>query len=295
MNIESIRVLTYKHPILRKFLYPAIVTRRFLLKIKHRYQEEVYKNLLDILVEDPIIKADEFQGIFTLDPRSDLFKRLLIKKEYETILVNLVLKYIDKNRDAIDIGANIGFYTVLFAKSIYYNRRVLSIEPTKNAFRRLTKNVKLNDVEGKVILFEGCVSNYLGKTEIKIIEGKEEYSTIGSLSHQSIKNERYILQEVKVKTVDELVENYCIDPGFIKIDVEGMEHFVLEGSKEVLKTKRPVILSELSDFLLKKNNSSAKEVINILKSYNYKIIDAENPEIPPHRKEFTNIIAIPES
>lgn len=294
MSIEKIKVLIYKYPILRKFLHPAIVARRFLLNKKRRCKEEVYENLLAILIEDPIIKVNEFQGIFTVNPSSDIFKILLINKEYEPSLVNIVLRYIDEDRDAIDIGANIGFYAVLFAKILNNNRRVLSIEPTKNAFQRLRKNIKLNDVEEKVILFEGCASNYSGKTKIKIIEGKEEYSTVGALIHPSIQNERYILQEVEVKTLDELVEKYSFDPGFIKIDVEGVEHFVFEGSKETLRTKRPVILSELSDFLLKQNGSSAIELIKLIKSYKYKVIDAENPEIPPHIKEFTNIIAIPE-
>lgn len=142
-------------------------------------------------------------------------------------------------------------------------------------------------------MFEGAVLNYIGTTKIKIVEGKEEYSTLGSLSHPSISKKRYILQEVKTKTIDELVDQYSLDPGFMKVDVEGMEHLVFDGSKDVLKTKRPVILSELSDYLLKKNGSSAIEVINFIRSYGYNIIDTQTPNIPPQMKEFTNILCVP--
>ena len=248
--------------------------------------------MCELLVEDPVIKVDEFEGIFTVDCRSDLFKRLLLHKAYEPSLVKFALKYLNKDRDVIDIGANIGFYTVLFAKNLN-SGKVLSIEPTKNAFQRLLKNIKLNQVEDKVILFEGAVLNYIGTTKIKIVEGKEEYSTLGSLSHPSISKKRYILQEVKTKTIDELVDQYSLDPGFMKVDVEGMEHLVFDGSKDVLKTKRPVILSELSDYLLKKNGSSAIEVINFIRSYGYNIIDTQTPNIPPQMKEFTNILCVP--
>jgi len=291
VTIQKIRLLTHKYPTFKKLLYPAIVIRRFFSK-RNSATRKIYEHLCELLVEDPVIKVDEFEGIFTVDSRSDLFKRLLLHKAYEPSLVKLALKYLNKDRDVIDIGANIGFYTVLFAKNLN-SGKVLSIEPTKNAFQRLLKNIKLNQVEDKVILFEGAVLNYIGTTKIKIVEGKEEYSTLGSLSHPSISKKRYILQEVKTKTIDELVDQYSLDPGFMKVDVEGMEHLVFDGSKDVLKTKRPVILSELSDYLLKKNGSSAIKVIDFLKSLDYIIVDAETPEIDPQVKEFTNILCIP--
>ncbi|MCL0061811.1 hypothetical protein M1N62_02480 [Thermodesulfovibrionales bacterium] len=90
--------------------------RRFFLQKKFSYKEEVYEHLCKQLAEDPVIKVPEFQGIFVVDCRSDLFKMLLMNKQYEPSLVKLVLKYLDDERDVIDVGANIGFYTILFAK-----------------------------------------------------------------------------------------------------------------------------------------------------------------------------------
>ncbi len=280
MNIEKIKLLTYKYPALKKMLYPIMSIRRFLLKRRYAYQEKVYQYLCELLIEDPVIKVSEFQGSFVVDCKSDIFKRILIHKVYEPLLVNHALKNLDKDKDVIDVGANIGFYTVLFAKNLN-RRKVLSIEPTKNALQRLYKNIQLNNIIDKVIVFEGAVSDYVGRGQIKTLNGKEEYSTVGQWKHPSIENEKFATYEIEVFTIDDLVNKYSLEPGFMKIDVEGMEHLVLRGSKKTLENKRPVILSELSDYLLKQNGSSSLEVINFLKSLDYIVIDAETPEIKP--------------
>lgn len=245
-----------------------------------------------MLVEDPVIRVNEFQGIFALDCRSDLFKRILITKQYEPQLVKYCLQYLTKNRDALDIGANIGFYTILFAKNLD-DRKVLAIEPTKNALRFLYRNIQLNNVGNNVIVFEGAASNYNGMSEIKTIEGREEYSTLGEWKHPAILNDKYSLEKIKVETVDNLVKMYSLDPGFIKVDCEGMEHLVFYGSKTVLEINRPVILSELSNPLLKANGSSSIEVINFIRSYEYDVIDAITPTCQPGIVDFTNILCIP--
>lgn len=292
MNLGKIKNLTYKYKFFKKLLYPAIAARHFFLHIKLSCQEEIYQNICEILVEDPVIKVNEFQGIFVLDCRSDLFKRLLITKQYEPELVKYCLQYLNKKRDVIDIGANIGFYTVLFAKNLD-GKKVLAVEPTMNALRRLYKNIKLNYIENNVIVFEGAASNNSGIAEIKTIDGKEEYSTLAEWKHPSISKEKYILQKVKVETIDELVKRYSLDPGLMKIDVEGMEHLVFYGSKMVLETNRPVILSELSNPLVKGNGSSSIELINFIRSYEYDVIDTITPNIPPGINDFTNILCIP--
>ena len=292
LNVQKIRLMTYKYPIIGKLLYPLILFRRLILQKKYSQQDIIYKNLCELLVEDPIIKVDEFQGVFVINSRSVLFKRLLINKEYEPLLVNLVLKHLNINLDAIDVGANIGFYTVLFAKKLN-SGRVLSIEPTKNALNRLYKNIKLNNVMDRVIVFEGAVSDCVSSCQIKTMNGKEEYSTLGKWCHPCIEKENFITYKIEVSTIDNLVKEFSLEPGFIKIDVEGVEHLVLKGAKSTLMEKRPVILSELSNPLLKQNSSSSLDVINFLKSLDYVVLNAEDSEIKPEFIEFTNILAIP--
>jgi FkbM family methyltransferase len=256
------------------------------------WQKDVMHSLYDLLIDDPVIKVKEFDGIFAIDVRSDLFFRIVIQKSYEPKLVNYCIKYLDKNRDVIDVGANIGFYTILFAKNLN-NKKVLSIEPTKNAAQRLSHNVELNDVTKNVVIFEGVASNMNGTMEIKTIVGKEEYSSLGVMKHPSIIKDKYITQKVMSMTIDNLVKQNFLDPGFIKVDAEGVEHLVFEGAQNVLKEKRPIILSELSDFLLKENGSSSKEIINLIKNCKYDIFDPIDPSIQAGSKNAEDILCFP--
>lgn len=292
-SIEKLRKFLFKHRFLRIPLYPAIGLYKILRSLKIMYMENVYKNLCDILYEYPIIRLDKFNGIFQINPQSDIFKRILFYKEFEYSYVDICLQHINPCKDIIDIGANIGFYTVLFAKLISPDRKVLSIEPVKSVRELLYKNIKINYIEPKVIVYPGAVSFFSGKAKIKTIVGKEEYSTLGDLCHPATVGKDYKFEEVEVSALDDLIEKFNLNPGFVKIDVEGMEHYVLQGARKMLESYRPVILSELSNPLLKKNGSSSSEVVRMLRSYDYDVIDANVFDRSPEKRDFTEILCIP--
>lgn len=293
MNVKRLRELSIKYPVLNAILFPAIILRRAILQKIEAYQNEIFENLCDIVINDPIIKANMFEGIFLVDKRSALFRHMIRQKTYEPILVEQCNYYLDAERDIIDIGANIGFFTVLFAKKNINGRKVLAVEPSKNAIKRLYKNIELNNVQNNVIVFEGVASNQSGMLELKTIDGQEEFSTLGEMVHPSISEREFIRESVRSSTIDALVEKFSLDPGFIKIDVEGVENLVLEGAQTTLASKRPVILSELSDFLLKKNGSSAYEVIHMLEKQGYLVIDPISPTRRAGSKKFGDILCIP--
>jgi FkbM family methyltransferase len=260
-------------------------------KIKH--QNKIISNLISLLTEDPVLKVEEFNGEFRFDVRSHLFKRLVVDQYYEPQLVKLCGSYVNPQRDVIDVGANIGLFTVMLAKKISESRRVLAIEPTDNASFRLFSNIETNGVKEKVEVFKGVASNTSGLLEIKMVVGKEEYSSIGNVLHPVVDTEKYVVENVDSKTIDDLVSVYSIDPGFMKIDVEGCEHLVLSGAQSTLRDKRPIVVSELSDFLLNQNNSSAEEVMQLIKVNDYDIFDPLDPSSKPGSKEFGDIICFP--
>src|SRR3546814_11734989 len=96
-----------------------------------------------------------------MSPKSHLFRRLFINGEYEPELAKLFLKYLDPSRDVIDIGANIGFFSVLAGRRLSTGR-VLSVEPTDAAFARLSMNVQLTGVSDRAIFPQGLISDTQG-------------------------------------------------------------------------------------------------------------------------------------
>lgn len=249
----------------------------FLHKIKYAKllkKEEDYKDLQsNILSGNLIVKVDNIPGTYKVDIRSHITMRILLTKQYEPEIVNLILENLTQNADVINIGANIGLFTNLAAMNINANNKVLAIEPTENAHNLLLKNIKRNNNEKKVITFKGIITDKKGTFSINTIVGKEEYSSIGNLVHDSIIGENYKTEEIEGITLDELVTNHQMKPKLLIIDVEGAEFKVLQGSVETLKKFSPIIISELDDDLLKVQNTTSKEVISFLNSLDYDVND----------------------
>jgi FkbM family methyltransferase len=242
-------------------------------------------------VGDIVLSVSEFDGKFTLSPSSDLFRRILRNGSYEPELASLFRKHVNPSKDIIDVGANIGFFTVLGAKLTA--GRVLAVEPTKAAAQRLQHNIELNSVAERVILFKGVVSNSSGEETINVINGREEYSSIGNLIHPSAAGAVYEQERVTSMSVDDLVEQFNLQPGLIKIDVEGAEGKVYSGANHTLATYRPIIISELSEALLRPMGSSAVEIVRNIERLGYLVIDPLNPKQSPGTKAFGDILAIP--
>ena len=143
--------------------------------------------------------------------------------------------------------------------------------------RRLDTNIAINDVSERVIVVRGVVSNSAGEVTIHTIPGREEYSSLGDMSHPAIADAQISKLSVQSSTVDLLVETHGLNPGFIKIDVEGCEHLVLAGALRTLASFRPVVLSELSDSLLRKNGSSGASVVDTFIRAGYAVFDPLDP------------------
>lgn len=277
--IDSLRSATKRSAALRIALAPATAIRRAFLRHKRSIKQQCYENLRDMLTEDPIMRVGDFQGAFAMDVRSDVFKRLLFTGRYETDLMQLCSKLVDPHRDAIDVGANLGFFSVLLAKAVApHGGRVLSVEPTKNALRRLKANLQRNGVDGVATIFEGVASNQQGVVELTVIVGKEEYSCISGEKHERMMGDEgteYVVEKQSVPSapLDQLVAERELNPGIIKVDVEGAELLVFQGAKKTLETHRPIVLSELSERMLAKTGATTAEVVAIFKQLDYDVLD----------------------
>lgn len=290
--LSRVKEIVHSVAVINSMVAPIRKLRWKLISRHMKSQEFIFRNLATYLVEDPIIRVEEFNGIFAVDVRSALFTRQIRDGEYEPKLTAACLKYLEPDRDVLDIGANIGFYSVFFAKKLKTGR-VLSVEPTGKALGRLKKNLLLNEVSGRVKIFEGVVSDRSGTVEIKTIAGKEEYSSIGEMAHPSIASTKWQTENVASITMADLVEREHLDPGFIKVDTEGVEHLVFRGAKSVLHRFRPIIVSELSDYLLNRNGTSSQEVIRLIQECDYDIYDPIDPKCKPGMKDFGDIICFP--
>jgi FkbM family methyltransferase len=152
----------------------------------------------------------------------------------------------------VDVGANVGYYTLMASKLVGPLGRVHAIEPVPSTACLLKVNVRLNGC-GNVIVHE--VAAWSSKGEVTLSIPKSFYGCA------SIVREGEERLSVKAVTLDEMLHGVnSVD--LIKIDVEGAEHEVLLGAKNLVSKVKCMVI-ELS--------RNAKEVLGLLKQYGFRV------------------------
>jgi FkbM family methyltransferase len=291
MRLDSIRSLSRRYPLLKALLYPLLLPRRLLLEKAPVSRMGLERRIIELFAEPPCLSVPEFEGVFRIGMRSHLLTRLFLDGSYEPLLAQLCKRLIDPARDVIDVGANVGFYSVMAAK--HTTRRVLAIEPTPNALKLLRENIDRNGVGARVVVFEGAASNVAGKLTINTPVGKEEYSSLVSVVHSGAQSEPMAQIQVETSTLDQLIHLYDLDPGLVKIDVEGAEHLVFKGAKNVLEKNRPIIFTEFSPQAMRENAADPQAMLDMLKSFNYRVVDPLLPTGPIRMRVYDALICVP--
>ena len=163
----------------------------------------------------------------------------------------------------VDVGANVGQYTVLLAGLVGPSGRVLAFEPeptTHAMLRSVVRGLGLTSVE----TFQLALGDAAGEARLVRVHDRDGIPNIG-LTHVAAAGER---SDVSVAVVP--LDALCADPygvdacTFVKIDVEGSELAVLRGGATFLATRRPLVLVELDEDMAARYGSSPDEAIELL-------------------------------
>ncbi len=151
--------------------------------------------------------------------------------------MGFVLHFLRPDDVFVDVGANIGSYTLLASSHI--GAKTISIEPVPVTFNYLSNNIKLNNIEDKVVMQNIGLADVV--SELKFTSILDAVNHV--IPENSILDEKYIT--VKVDTLDNVTEDF--NPICIKIDVEGYETLVIKGAeKTLLKESLKAIIIELN-------------------------------------------------
>ena len=228
-------------PILKR-LYPSVIRRYLML---------VGKNKINIKINNLI---------FEIDIRESIERKTYFIREYEKKRMDQLHIFSKKinSEILIDVGANIGFYTILSSNRF---EQVYSFEPNERNFKVLKKNIEKNKLKNIKILNFG-----LGEKEEVLIGSSNTKGELFQTSGFAIDKDNKKGERVIVKKGDDVLQfkNKILT---IKIDVEGFEFFVLKGLKNILIKNSCILQIEIWE----KNND---EVHKFLKSIGYKIISS---------------------
>lgn len=172
---------------------------------------------------------------------------------YEFDKQMLFQEYVKPGMVVYDIGANVGFYTLLSSVLTGNSGKVFAFEPVSRNLSYISKHLELNKINNTVVI-DKAVSD-----EIKKL--KFTFSSNPSMGHFSENGEI----EVETISLDEFVKQGNPPPDLMKMDIEGAEFAALNGAREILKEKNPII------FLATHSDETKKKCLELLKEFGYRI------------------------
>lgn len=236
-----------------------------------------YKNLFKIrLYKDSYLSEEIYKNLF--EPEETLF----------------IHDYLKKGDIFVDIGTNIGIYSLMAAKKIGVEGAVYSFEPVSKTFRRFLENIEINKFKN-IIPIKKALSDKNGDLVMNIsCDGFDGWNSFASITRGT----KSTIENVETITFDSFFRDEAVwnRISLIKIDVEGWEKFVLLGGEEHFKRSEcPTLIIEFVDQNTKNAGYSCKELYLQLKSYGYEIYNIKNQIIQEEEiretYEYTNLIA----
>lgn len=222
----------------------------------------------------------------------DVGRAIHFGHSYESSETAYLRKIITPDTICLDVGANVGYFSMLMA-ALAYRGNVYAFDPLPLNAALLRASAELNDFKN-IKIIESAVGASDG--EVSLTQSTDSaYSSIRDTKRKAV--ERII--RVPMITLDTFITNYSIQAvDVIKIDVEGAEGLVLNGSRALLSdaVRRPrVILMELVEENLRSYDTCATAIIDIMRSFSYTpFFISSAAELTPFRmeklEEFYNVL-----
>lgn len=163
-----------------------------------------------------------------------------LEDAYEPIESRFIRNVLKTNDVFVDVGANIGWYTML-ASTIVGNRgHIHAFEPRRQIVDYLRRTVALNGAGDLVTVYPIGLSND-AKCETLMWSGISDNGGGASFARDDASTDM-VCQTIDVRALDSLDVG---DVDVVKIDVEGAELLVVEGARRTIERHRPIILSEV--------------------------------------------------
>ena len=223
--------------------------------------------------------------------------------DWEPAETDFILAVLSPGDVFLDIGANIGWFSILAAHAVGPEGRVYAFEPREDRHRRLAQSVMDNGFEGRCFVETTALGATASEKELAWVP-TEHNPGHSFLAPETLPEDAERLGRVSVRSLD----SFDIAPPVrvIKIDVEGAELQVLEGARDLIARDRPILVIEIFPQWLQAVGSTTPEaLIAELRRAQYRIfrlgevglgreMRAGAEIIEPGGPEYFNIVALSE-
>jgi FkbM family methyltransferase len=242
-------------------------------------QELGINSLFEILKKNDNIKVvlEKSDIIVILD---DKYKFFWDRYDPRTAISCLVVQgYYERNEtktgSIIDIGANLGYYSVILGKLLKPSDKLFAFEANPLVMDMLNKNIAINDLQDDIEVFN-CALTDLNDQKLSLYLPLRAGSSAASLNklHPQDKNNSI---EILTKRLDDVGQIRNLDKiSLIKIDVEGAELDVIKGALETIRKNKPVLFIELLRKWSKVFGYHPNDVLIILQELGYNVFEVNS-------------------
>ena len=223
-----------------------------------------YQNVIEIQ------GSKMYVNVYDKDPSMrQTFQSYALCQEWEPSTTEIFKKMVKEGDTVVDLGANIGYFTLLAAKLVGKKGKVYSFEPEPRNYNYLLKNIELNGYDN-VFATQKAVSDETGKTKLYICPCDTGHHTInqygGIKAHKpDFIDDKKDFVEVETVTLDDFFKDTKQPVNVIKMDVEGAEMLALSGRDRIIRESKNIkMFVEFFPLLIREMGGSPEEFIRRL-------------------------------
>ena len=234
------------------------------LKVAGKHPAIVVRNRLNQIAFATVLRSSQD---FVIEARENFLIKLpggdqaaasiIFDREYSPSEARMLMSLFALCDSFIDVGANLGYFSLLALKRSAGRKAVLAVEPNPSLVRLIKESLELNGFQYGNVLW-AAIGARGGECELVVNAHESSTSRVRTTSGASQVSNVY---RVPVVTLDDVFSQRPFERPLIKIDVEGAEADVFRGASLALAA-RSIIVSEVS-------TSSTREICGLLEQYNY--------------------------
>jgi FkbM family methyltransferase len=268
---------------------------------RNKFLEDTHINIGDFLLAERPIKVKN--GIMAIPRRHTQDFHILFRKNEKEIEPEIL--DIASGETFIDVGANVGYYTLKAAAKNFERERlasddgskndlgpkVISIEPHPDNYKALVRNISCNGYTN-IVTVNKAVWDSPGQLHLRQRingkSGKRVMTDDPSLCFEQDSNDddgSYLKLQVRTDTIDNIVRENDVDKiGVLKIDVEGAELQALRGAKATAERTRKIVVEVHSESNVERVKSILNDFgfstrrVTVVRTYEYPFVVGERPK-----------------
>jgi len=218
-------------------------------------------DLIFRVVKPAEVECHPIPGVTVVLNPAQRIERLMWAGTYEPELVGLFKRILRPGMTAIDVGANVGYFSTIAAALVGKEGHLYAFEPIPACFAQLRRNLSLFPWS---YAYSRGVGDVSGTATIHFNDRELGW---GSLLNNGDLNRALA---VPLITLDDWASQEGIRSlHFIKMDAEGSEYRVLKGAERVLRELRPIVATELNSVCLERDGRTPADAVGLLKAAEY--------------------------